>query len=413
MEKMKIAILGFGSRGFTYGNIIMENPEEMELVAVCEINPAKKALILHNYHLREDQFFSDYREMLKKGKIADILIISTMDRDHHDQALAALEVGYDLLLEKPIATSRKDCQDILDKANQLKRKIAVCHVLRYTPFYQKLKEIISSGTIGEVVNMSQAENIGYYHYAHSYVRGNWRNEKTSGPIILTKTCHDLDIIRWLIEKECTAISSFGSLNYFKPENAPKGSAEYCYKCSLECPFNALSFYKKNPMWAMIFTLNPDIEAVLRDEKCSYGRCVYHSDNNVCDHQVVNLEFENQATAQLTLTAFSNEIHRNLKIHGTKGEIEGDMEKAEIIIKIFGKTPEVIDVSKLAEDFSGHAGGDKKMLIDFVRHLQAVKTGGVSGSSITGLTDINYSMESHFMAFDAEKSRLHGGKVISR
>jgi len=413
MEKTKIAILGFGSRGFTYANIIMENPEEMELVAVCEINLAKKPLILHNYHLREDQFFTDYQEMLKKGKLADILIISTMDRDHHDQALAALEVGYDLLLEKPIATSRRECQDILDKANQLKRKIAVCHVLRYTPFYQKLKEIISSGTIGEVVNMSQTENIGYYHYAHSYVRGNWRNEKTSGPIVLTKTCHDLDIIRWLIGKECTAISSFGNLNYFKPDNAPQGSADYCYKCSLECPFNALDFYKKNPMWAMVFTLNPDVESVLRDEKCHYGRCVYHSDNNVCDHQVVNLEFENLTTAQLTLTAFSNEIHRNLKIHGTKGEIEGDMEKAEIIIKIFGKTPEVIDVSKLAVDFSGHAGGDKKMLIDFVRHLQAVKTGAASEAAIAGLTDINYSMESHFMAFDAEKSRLQGGKAISR
>lgn len=406
MKKMTISILGFGSRGFTYANIIREHSDEASIVAVCEKNIAKKPLILSQYQLSENQYFDNTESFFALGKRSDILIISTMDQDHYTQTMKALDLGYDILLEKPIATTKEHCQAILDKANALKRKVAVCHVLRFTPFYQKLKQLINEGNIGEIVTLSQTEHIGYFHYAHSYVRGNWRNDKESSPMVLAKSCHDLDIIRWLINSDCTKISSLGNLFYFKKENAPLGSAKYCYQCHVPCIYDARVFYKQNPMWAMIFTLNPNIDEVLKDESLSYSRCVYQSDNNVPDHQVVQMEFANQVTAQLLITAFSKEVHRSIKIHGTKGEIEGDMEAMKIVVKLFGKETYEVDVSKLAEDFSGHAGGDKKMLLDFIRNVR-------DNIAVSSLTDINNSLESHFMALDAEASRKDCGKIISR
>jgi len=404
MKKIKLAILGFGQRGYMYANIIKRHPEEMALAAVCEINPVKKPFIMSMYGVKEEDYYDDYREMFKKGKIADILIIATMDQDHYEQAMAALDLGYDILLEKPIATVIDHCTAICDKANALGRKVAVCHVLRYTPFYQKIKEIIASGNIGRIMTVSQTEHIGYYHFVHSYVRGNWRQSAHSAPMILAKACHDLDIIRWLIDSHCEALGSFGNLGYFKEENAPKGSADYCYQCNVECPFNAIAFYKSHPDWFMIFSLDPDVDKVLRDESVNYGKCVYRSDNDVADHQVVSMQFASGATANLTVTAFSKEIHRSIKIHGTMGEIEGDMEKNEIVVKPYRSDDENIDVKTLASDFSGHGGGDVKMVVDFVRNIR-------NGEPISTLTDINYSIESHRMALAAEESRLDGGKII--
>lgn len=404
MKKIKIAILGFGQRGFVYANIIKEFPDEMELVSVCEINLLKKPLIMHQFSIKAENYFTDYKEMFKKGKLADILIIATQDRDHYEQAMAALDLGYDLLLEKPIAPERAEILEIRNKANRLGRRVAIAHVLRYTAFYQKIKELVTDGSLGKITTVSQTEHVGYYHYAHSYVRGNWRKAETSAPMILAKSCHDLDIIRWLIDKKYIALSSFGSLTYFKEENAPEKSAEYCYKCPLECPFNAVEFYSKNPMWMLIFSLESDPKKVLSDENLSYSKCVYRSDNDVVDHQVVNLLFEDDITASFVMTAFSNEIHRSIKIHGTKAELEGDLEKMELVLKTYGKGTEIIDVSTLADDFSYHSGGDKQMLVDFVRMVR-------NNEKVSGLTDINNAVESHFMALDAEDSRLENGKLI--
>jgi len=405
MEKVKIAILGFGQRGFVFANIIKQYPEEMELVAVCEINPVKKPLIMQLFQVPEENYFFSDEEFFKKGKLADILVISTMDRDHYRQALTALDLGYDLLLEKPIATEREEVLAIAKRAQELGRRVAVAHVLRYTAFYQKIKELIQTGALGKVTTISQTEHVGYFHYAHSYVRGNWRRSDTSAPMILAKSCHDLDIIRWLVDKKYLSLSSFGSLSYFKEENAPEGAADFCYKCPLECPFNAVEFYTKNPMWMMIFSLEQDPKKVLSDERLPYSRCVYKSDNNVVDHQVVNILFEDDITASFVMTAFSNEIHRSIKVHGSKAELEGDLEKSEIVLKPYGKEPVTIDVRTLADDFSYHSGGDKQMLVDFVRNVR-------KGEKVSGLTDIANAVESHFMALDAEDSRLQGGKVVS-
>lgn len=404
MKKMKVAILGFGQRGYVFADIIRKHADEMELVAVCENNLAKKPLIMREFGIIEENYYTDYHQMFEKGKLADILVVSTMDRDHYQPTMKALDLGYDILLEKPIAPTKAEILAIQAKANALNRKIAVAHVLRYTPFYLKLKEIIDEGVVGDIVTLSQTEHVGYFHYAHSYVRGNWRKVENSTPMIMAKSCHDLDIIKFLINKKCEQITSFGGLYHFKQENAPVGSSDYCYKCQLDCPYNAVQFYENNPMWMSFFSLEKDAKKVLADENLSYAKCVYKSDNDVVDHQVVNMLFAGGTTASFTMTAFSNETHRSIKIHGTKAEIEADLEVMQIEIKPYGKQKSIIDVRQLADDFSYHSGGDNQLFVDFVRNVR-------DHQPVSGLTDINNSIESHFMALDAEESRKNNGKVI--
>lgn len=397
-----IAIIGLGSRGALYADIIRENNNDMNISAICDNNIEKIKLARSKYQLDDNLIFDNEDEFFNE-KRGDILVVSTQDKDHFRHVMKALDLGYDILLEKPISPSLDECIQIEKRANELGRRIAVCHVLRFTPFYQKIKEIIDSNILGDIITISQTENVGYFHQAHSFVRGQWNKKETSAPMILAKCCHDLDMIYWLIGKKCQKVSSFGSLSYFKEENAPEGSANYCYKCKIkDCPYNAVTYYNNFPDWAFksnYYQEGKSITELWSDETNPFARCVFKCDNDVVDHQVVNLLFEDNRTAQLTMTAFSKDIHRNIKIHGTKGELEGDMEKLEIYVNVFGKESTFIDVSKLADDFSVHGGGDRVMLKEFVRE------------STKNLTSISNSVHSHKMAFAAEESRLNEGKVI--
>lgn len=402
MKKTTISILGFGQRGSLYANALKEHTDIIELVAVCEQRIEKHSTILNEFNLDSSKIYKDTDTFFKAGKLSDILVISTMDSDHYKQSMEALDLGYDILLEKPIALTKVHINEIKTKANRLNRKIAIAHVLRYTLFYQKIKELVDAGSIGEIATMSQTENVGYFHYAHSFVRGNWHDEKKSAPMILAKSCHDLDIIRYLMGQRVRRLSSFGNLFYFKKENAPQGSTSHCVDCNVDCPFNAIKFYKDNPQWLSIFSENPNVDEVFQDRSLDYGRCVYRMDNNVVDHQVVQMEFENGATASFTMTGFSNENHRTLTLHGTLGEINGDMDEKLIRVKPYGKPSYTIDLRDFTSDFSGHGGGDKLLFLDFVL---AVK------NDLPFLTNINDSIESHYLAFDAETSRVNNGTVI--
>ena len=225
---MKFAVMGLGGRGSTYAHFIKYYGSE--LVAVCDPDISKKELAVNEYGMPEDGFFTSEEEFFSKGKIADALVIATLDDIHYRQTMRALDLGYDILLEKPIAMTLRECEDIRDKAKACGRKVVVCHVLRYSPYYTKVKEILDSGVAGDIVCVEMTENIGYYHYAHSYCRGNWRNTDVSTPLILAKNCHDTDMICWLIGKKCLSVNSFGSLKYFKEEYAPEGSTAYCFEC---------------------------------------------------------------------------------------------------------------------------------------------------------------------------------------
>lgn len=399
---MKFVVLGLGSRGGIYSDILMNKEENCEIVAVCDYKENKQREAIEKYGVKPENVFSNSEELFAKGKIADALILASMDKDHYQQALKALELGYDLLLEKPMSPNEQECREIIATAEKYGRKIAVCHVLRYAPFYSVLKGIIDSGEIGEVVTVSQTESVGYWHQAHSFVRGNWRNSDETSPMILQKCCHDFDILRWLVGSPCKKVSSFGSLTHFKKENMPDGAASRCIDCTIkDCIYNAVDFYKTHPEW-FEFISNGETDVEKGMTYLPAGRCVYQCDNNVVDHQVVNMQFENGATAQLTMTAFSEYMKREIHVHGTKGEIIGDMGREILDIYVFKNGYRRVDIKEMGVELTGHGGGDILLVKEFVDYIKG-------GDKIR--TSAKVSLESHLMAFAAEKSRLSGGLPV--
>ncbi|MBQ5930299.1 MAG: Gfo/Idh/MocA family oxidoreductase, partial [Clostridia bacterium] len=341
-----------------------------------------------------------------KDKIsADIVAVATQDEQHKEHATVMMEAGYDLLLEKPIANNKEDCLAIYETSKKYARKVIVCHVLRYTPFYSTVKRIVDSGKLGEIVTIHASENVGYFHQAHSFVRGPWRNKKQSSPMILAKCCHDMDILRYLMGEKCLSVNSYGDLFYFNREHAPYGSAEYCSECNCEdCLYKAQKMYtEEDHKWcAEYFTTKPLLpEYILPDLKgTQYDRCVFKCDNDVVDHEVTIMRFANGKTACHTMTAFSKEIYRDIKIHGTKAELTGIVENNELEIRYFDGETEKISVDISKADVGGHMGGDFFMMNSLYKALNGVPA--------EGITYLDVSIESHLMSFMAEESRLHNG-----
>lgn len=417
MKQITIALAGCGNRGMdTYAQCQKRFPDRMKIVAAADTNEERLKMMCEQFGLSREQCFHSAEEMLEQERLADAMIIATTDQMHYGEAMSALEKGYHLLLEKPISLTEKECRDIIALAKKQQRQVIVCHVLRYTVFYQKLKELIDTSMVGDIVSVQAIEKVGYWHQGHSFVRGNWRNSDLSSPMILQKCCHDMDIILWLTGKHCKLVSSFGSLMHYTPENAPKGAPMYCVDgCPVadECPYNAVTYYmnrlnKGEKGWPLTsLTTDPTEENVLEALKGGpFGRCVYHCDNNVVDHQVVNLLLEDGVTVNFTMCAFTKECARHIRIMGTKGEIYGDLQNNTIQIFPFMGEDECIDVSKLMDDFSGHSGGDPRM-VDMFLNLIAGEP-----YDMTTLSSVDMSLESHVVAFAAEKSRLNGGQVQS-
>ena len=419
-KPVRVAIAGLGSRGLdTYAAYAKIFPEKMRITAVAEPRQERLLAAAAAYDVPSDLCFATAEEMLECEKLADVMFICTQDRQHYAQAAAAIKKGYHLLLEKPVSPDNSECAEIARLAKEYKRLVTVCHVLRYTPFYRELKRLLDAGTIGEVVTVQAIENVQYWHQAHSFVRGNWAREEETSPMILQKCCHDMDILLWLTGKRSRYVSSYGSLFHFRPENAPHNAALRCLDCVAgdTCPYNAVKIYLTNERtgvlhgktdWpANVLALRPDEDSIRRAlREGPYGICVYKAGNDVVDHQVVNIELEDGSTVNFTMSAFTSRGGRTLKIMGTMGDIQADMETNLIDVGVFGKEHEIIDVNKLADDFSGHGGGDIRMVEEL---LDQVASGAEPG---TGLTSIDRSVESHYLAMAAEYSRLHHGQSVS-
>ncbi len=416
MKQITVAIAGCGSRGLdTYAECQTRFPDKMKIVAVADIRKERLALAQKLYDLKDDQLFDSAEEMLQKGRIADVMFICTPDRMHYTEAMEALKNDYHLLLEKPISPTQQECRDIEKLATEKKRHVVVCHVLRYTVFFQKLKELLENDRIGDVVSVQAIEKVGYWHQAHSFVRGNWKNKEQSSPMILQKCCHDMDILLWLVGKKCKEVSSFGDLRLFKKENMPEGATTYCMDgCKVKdtCPFNAERLYteqmdKGNFDWPVnVVQTNPTREGVLEAlKKGPYGRCVYQCDNNVVDHQVINMNLEGDCTINFTMCAFTAHGGRRIHLMGTKGDIVADMETNTIKVMPFLGEEEEIDVKTLSNDFSGHAGGDARMVEEFLTLVSE------NGTPSRTLSSVSRSVESHLVALAAEDSRLENGKVM--
>ena len=408
---MKFAIIGFGGRGSTYAHFIQYYGSE--LVAVCDPDITKKEAAME-YGMPEGAFYTDEDKFFAQGKIADALVIATLDDIHYRQTMKALELGYDILLEKPIAMTLSECEQIRDKAIETGSKVVVCHVLRYSPFYNKVKEILDTGAIGDIVCVELTENIGYYHYAHSYCRGNWRNTDVSTPLILAKNCHDTDMICWLIGKKCLAVNSFGSLKYFKEEYAPEGSTAYCFDCPHKesCRYSCFYIYNNEEYekeaglakHGRLGDSKEEIDKNLSNPENLLARCVYRCDNNVADNQIVNMLFEDNVIAQLKSIAFTNDLRRILTIHGTEGLLyfAPTGERAVIVEKLNGETVSH-PVELLKGGYAHHGGGDVGIISQFIEYIE-------TGKPTKNITDIATSVMGHKVAFLAEESRLNGGKT---
>lgn len=419
-RKIKVALAGLGSRGKdTYAKAAKLFPEKMEITAIADIDPAKVEEVAGEYGVPRGACFSSAEELLAQDRLADVMFITTQDRQHVGHAIPALRKGYHLLLEKPISPNLDECRELVRVAKECNRQVIVCHVLRYTPIYSTLKELIASGTVGEIVSVMSIENVGWWHQAHSFVRGNWRNSDTTSPMILQKCCHDMDLLLWLTGKTCKSVSSFGSTYLFDEAHAPQGAAKRCLdgcRAKESCPFDAEKIYmdhKKiglrsgNREWPLdVLALHPTKESIMEAIKTGpYGRCVYYCDNNVVDHQVVNLNMTDGSTISHTMCAFTATGSRYAKFMGTKGEIIADMSENLLKVTAFGEDTRIIDINSLASDFSGHGGGDHRMVEEFLDMLIEGK------GPNTRTTSVERSMESHYCALAAEESRLHGGKVI--
>lgn len=420
MKKLKVALVGLGSRGKdTYAKCAKIYPDKMEIVAIADIDRSKVDEVASLYNIPHSMCFNSAEKLLEQEKLADVMFITTQDKQHVGHAIPALKKGYHVLLEKPISPDLDECREIVRVAKEYNRKVVVCHVLRYTPFFTKLKQLIEEDSIGDVVNVMALENVGYWHQAHSFVRGNWRNSETTSPMILAKCCHDMDLYLWLTGKTCKSVSSFGSTYLFKKECAPEGAALRCLdgcKAKESCPFDAEKIYLTHKKigavngykaWPLdVLTLHPSVESITEAIKTGpYGRCVYHCDNNVVDHQVVNLEMTDGSNIHLTMSGFTATGSRYAKFMGTKGEIIADMSSNIIKLTRFGEDTIEIDVSKLASDFSGHGGGDNRMVSEFLDLIIYDK------EPTSAITSVEHSVESHYCALAAEESRINGGKVI--
>ena len=406
MAAIDTIIVGAGGRGNAYGGFALEYPHELNVVGVAEPDPIRRDGFVSRHDIAPDMVFHDWQSLLDIGKTRAATVINcTMDRFHFESTMRMLEMGYDVLLEKPMTPVPAENVRLVQKAEETGRMLQVCHVLRYTPFWQALRKIVQSGKLGRIISVTHRENLIYYHMAHSFVRGNWRNEATSGPMILSKCCHDFDILLWILRKQVVHLNSFGSMIHFRPENAPEGAPMRCTDgcpAADTCKYEATKIYVRDgagwPQNAVSYI--PTKDARLEKLKTEwYGRCVYHCDNDVVDHQTVNMELEDGTTVTLVMNGQGDEECRTVRWDGTKATLYGKFSSRGDEIRVHHHlTGEVEDVPVIARDSSGHGGGDYGIVRSFIKALK--------GEADDSITTARESLESHLLAFAAEESRLN-------
>lgn len=430
---LNFAILGLGGRGReAYGSWIVRNPDRARIVAVAD--PLQERV---DSDVADAAYFADWKELVEAlpGLNVDAVIVALPDQLHVDAMMCLYECGIPILLEKPAAPTSEDLDKLVEAAKvHAAVPVAVGHVLRFTPFWKTVRRILDAEVIGELVTLEIRENIGFWHFAHSYVRGNWHKVAESSPMVLAKTCHDLDLIRWLTGDVPETIASVGSLKHFISENKPEGAPQFCVEgCPAQetCPFYAPRYYvdalaEVHGVPVTLVTADTSPEGRLSALGVSdYGRCVYQCDNDVVDHQETVMQYTNGLTASLVASGLTAENTRHLMITGARGQISGHMDSGRIVIDLFSPDatlPEElreqvvsrthrgplkhvsIELSALppsadAGDHRGHAGGDDGLMEEFVGALER-------GDMLqTPMLSLSTALDSHYMAFAAEDARI--------
>lgn len=415
MPPVTLLVAGAGGRGAGYASYALKHPGEAKVVGVAEPRTYPRDALVRDHQIPPAHVTGSWEQLASRPKFADAVIIATQDRMHAEPAVAFAQRGYHILLEKPMAPVEEDCRRIVAAAKQSGVMLAVCHVMRYTNYTRALKKVLDDGAIGEIVSLQQLEPVGYWHQAHSFVRGNWRNEELSSFMLLAKSCHDLDWIRYIMGRRCLKVSSFGSLTHFRKDQMPAGATERCLDCPVEpdCPYSAKRLYlgmiRGGKTGWPVATITTDlteagVTKALRDGP--YGRCVYLCDNDVVDHQVVNMEFAGGRTASFTMTAFTRQRDRDTRVFGTRGEITGDGDKIWIYDFVSQKTTEIDTNAPDSSILGGHGGGDFGLMSSFVSAVANADPSRI-------LSGPDESLETHQMVFAAERARREGRVVELR
>lgn len=407
-----VALIGAGNRGESYTDIMAKFPEKYKVVAVAEPIESRRNYIKETHNLSENMCFQDWDSLFACGKIADLVIISTQDRQHFEPTMKAISLKYDILLEKPVSPLPEECHKIALYAKEMQVRVVVCHVLRYTPLFMTIKKIIDDGELGDIVSINHEECVGHIHYSHSFCRGSWGNAQRSACMLLAKSCHDLDLLQWLLGKKCRKIQSFGSLTHFCGDYAPAGAPDYCIEGCPQgetCPYNAVKLYMEDEdlLLRELATreVNPTVEMAEHTLRTTqYGKCVYKCDNNVVDHQTVNMLFEGNTTVTFTMAGLS-EAGRYIHIMGTKGTLRAAL-AGEVPIKVYNfETCAAREIPMSGRDgvAYGHGGGDGGIIQTLYDYLT-----GIGHSS--SISDIGISVDNHLLVFAAEKARETGTVV---
>lgn len=410
---LRLCFIGCGSRARAYAEVAATRPQLLKAVAVADPVASQRADVRSLLGAAELREFETGEDLLAAGRLGDVAVITTQDKFHYRQALAALHAGYDLLLEKPAAQTSAEVHELVRVANELGRRIVLCFVLRHTPFYRMVKRVLDSGRLGKLVSIQATEGVEPWHHTHSFVRGNWSVSEKSTPMIVQKCSHDTDILAWLADSECTAVSSFAGKQWFRPENAPAGATARCtdpcpHATDGSCLYRAQRYLgdKKQPWLPQIMpghATASDDEILDWLRAGDWGRCVYTCGHDTPDHQVVSLQFASGVTAQLLMTAFDK--GRRIRIHGTEAILQGSMHADGEIHRLelrhhhdgAVETIEIEDPS--VNGYAGHGGGDFG-LIDSLHEL----------ISAPGPFDNSHFMAGHLIAFAADAAQ-RSGKVI--
>ena len=413
-------IVGGGERGLVYASYSLDFPSKLKVVGVAEPREHRQSIFKESFGLKDSQVYNDWR-LITEPKLADCVCICVQDQAHKDSATHFAQLGYHVLLEKPMAVTEEDCRQITKVCNQNNIIFVVCHVLRYAPHNKLIKKLIDDGSIGEVKNIEHTEPVGYFHFAHSFVRGNWRNQSESSFSMLTKCCHDVDLIKyWASPKKCIKVVSFGSLSHFSSDNQPHQAKSQnvtrCTECPdsvrSACPYDAHKIYvqpvvsglKKWPVSVIMDKVDFDIEDVISTLKTSpYGRCVYRCDNDVCDNQQVLFEFDEGLTATLNMVAFTEKLcQRSTIIRGSTGEISCSSPEQVSLFNFNTKETVVYDTlpstSELNTRMKNHGYADFYLMDTFIRAVSYNDPNLIT-------TSADDALSSHELVFHIERSRL--------
>ena len=407
-QQVKIVVIGAGNRTNKYLEYAVRYPERLKLVGIVEPVEIRRRMVADKFGVDKEACFSSFDDFFANPIEADAVLIGTPEDKHYEPCMRAIEAGYHVLLEKPIAQTLQECLDIQEASKRKGVIVGVCHVLRFHPYFVKIKELIDSGELGKIISINHYAEITIDRMTHSYVRGLWSKAKKTNPMLIAKCCHDIDFLLWICGSKCRKVSSFGSLRWFCKENAPKGSAERCIDCKSEasCPFSAIHLYKERKQWIYNFdvhegqTIDDVIDQELREGV--YGRCVYHCDNDVADHQIVNMELEDKTTISFVVNAFTSNDFRSTHIKMTKGEIDGN-ETTLRVRKFRNNEESVYDFSGLSSQ-PFHAGADLNIVEEFVNSITNSHEGILSST-------IDSSIESHVVCYKAETSRLTNQTIL--